>query len=264
MNCIARVKNKLLLIFFLLQFSFSILAIEPFRFALFTDMHISELKPHNAKDLESVIMDLNAEAGIDFVLIAGDNADLGDLESFKQIKRMLDKFKMPYYITTGNHDTNYGETGSSVFKSVFGSDKFSFVHNGVRFIGFPTSPLRRHEKAKITEVDLAYVKKECKKGKKRIPTILITHYPMLNGDISNWDDLHRIISKKNIKAILGGHYHRNVVLNYNNIPGIVNRSTQRSKHTSAGYSIYTVSDSLSVTEKLIGQSSKVWLTLPLN
>ncbi len=239
-------------------------SVEPFRFALLTDLHISNKKPQNEEDLKNAVKDLNSQHNIDFALVAGDDTDLGDLESFKIAKKILNKLKIPYYISIGNHDTNYGETGSANFTSIFGDDKFSFVHHGFRFIGFPTSPLKRGEKAHITEADFQFIKHELKKTGKKESIFLMTHYPMLKGDVDNWKDLHKILKKYNVNAILGGHYHRNVVLNYNEIPGIVNRSTLRGNESLGGYSLYTVSDSLKVYEKMIGNPERLWLTLPLN
>lgn len=256
-------KKILQLLLFLFVFLAVSNASEPFKFALFTDLHISIQKPQNAEDVEKAVNDVNKQKNIDFVLIDGDDTDLGDSISFVNAKMILDKLKIPYYISTGNHDTRYGETGSRFFNAVFGSDKFSFKHKKYQFIGFPTSPLERNAKAHITSKDLKFIKNELKKAKKKTPVFLMTHYPMLEGDIDNWSDLYKILKKYNIKAILGGHYHRNLLLNYDEIPGIVNRSTLRGKEHVGGYSIYCVSDSLTVSEKLVGQSAKKWLTFPL-
>jgi hypothetical protein len=98
---------------------------------------------------------------------------------------------------------------------------------------------------------------------KKKQTFIVTHYPLLTGDVENWKDLTDVLHQFNVKAILNGHYHRNVLLNYDGIPGIVNRSTQRVKNPAGGYSIYTVSDSLTVSEKRIGEAEDVWLRLPL-
>lgn len=259
-------KHNLHFVVFLLflQFSFTAFSAQPFRFALFTDLHISSLKPQNAEDLKNAVEDVNSQKEIDFVLIAGDNADNGDLASFREAKILLDKLHIPYYISTGNHDTNYGETGAAHFNSVFGSDTFSFIHHSFQFIGFPTSPLNRQSKAHLTTHELKFIKSKLNKNKNRYPVFLITHYPMLKGDVDNWHDLHKILKKSQIIAVLSGHYHRNVLLNYAEIPGIVNRSTLRGKENLGGYSIYSIADSLKVSEKTIGKPERNWLTLPLN
>jgi len=72
-----------------------------------------------------------------------------------------------------------------------------------------------------------------------------------------------ILRKYNIQAVLNGHYHRNALLNYDGIAGLVNRSTLRAKELKGGYSIYTISDSLSVSEKLIDSDEREWLSIPI-
>ena len=255
-----KIRSIIFLLFLSLQFV--ALATKPFRFALFTDMHISVLKPQNAEDLKLAINEVNTDCGIEFVLISGDDTDLGDSLSLLGVKNTLKALKVPFYITTGNHDTAYGTIGSARFLKVFGSDKFSFAAHGFQFIGFPTGPVKGGKFGHVAAEDIDFAKTSLNKIANK-PIFIITHYPLMEGDVDNRMDLINILHKANVKAVLNGHYHRNVLLNYDGIPGIVNRSTQRAKEVVGGYSIYTVSDSLKVAEKRIGQAENTWLTLPL-
>jgi len=170
---------------------------------------------------------------------------------------------MPYYITSGNHDTRQGKIGSANFIQVFSTDKFSFVSNDYLFIGFPTGPEKGGNIGHIVDDDFNFVKTELETTGKTKPVFIITHYPLLVGDIDNQKEMTDLLQKYNVKAVLNGHYHRNVLLNYDGIPGIVNRSVLRTNQRAAGYSIYSVSDSLKVSEKMIGLPERIWLTLPL-
>ena len=251
------------LLLFFISIQFTAFAAKPFRFALFTDMHISILKPQNTEDLQFAVKDVNAVDKIDFVLISGDDSDLGDTTSLKIARKILSELKVPYYITSGNHDTKQGQIGSANFIRIFGSDKFSFVSNGYQFIGFPTGPEKGGSIGHVSAEDLHFVKTELEKTGKTRPTFIVTHYPLLPGDVDNRKDMTELLKEFNVKAILNGHYHRNVLLSYDGLLGIVNRSTQRAKEVMGGYSVYTVSDSLKVSEKRIGETENVWLTLPL-
>jgi outer membrane protein assembly factor BamB len=113
----------------------------------------------------------------------------------------------------------------------------------------------------VAPQDIEWVNNELKQNK--LPVIAITHYPLQTGDVDNWYDMTDVLRKYNTQAILNGHYHRNALLNYDGIPGIVNRSTLRAKATKGGYSIYTVSDSLHVAEKKIDTDELIWLSLPI-
>ena len=254
---------RILLLFLFFQFQNVLFAGFPFRFALFTDIHISVLKPQNAEDLKLAVDEVNSNPLLSFVLIAGDDTDLGDTASLKIVKQLLDKLKVPYYITTGNHDTGQGKIGSVDFIRVFGTNKFSFPVYGYQFIGFPTGPVKPNQKGHIAAEDFEFVKTELKKLKTTESAFIITHYPLLEGDLDNRMELISLMHKYDVKAVLNGHYHRNAVFNYEGIFGIVNRSTQRAKQQQGGYTIYNVSDSLYVSEKIIGQPEREWLVMPL-
>jgi outer membrane protein assembly factor BamB/predicted phosphohydrolase len=235
---------------------------ESFRFALFTDLHISSINPVPSEDLTNVVNDVNALTGIDFVIVSGDVSESGDGKSLLEAKGMLDKLRMPYYITAGNHETKWSESGFTDFNRIFGNDKFSFTHKGCKFIGFTTGPIIKMGDGHIAPQDIDWVRSELNKTGKEIPVFVITHYPLLTGDVDNWYDMTDVIRKYNVQCMLNGHYHRNVVLNYDEIPGVVNRSILRAKDKTGGYTIYTISDSIRVFEKKTGKEEEKWLTLP--
>ena len=246
-----------------LFFCFIAFAIEPFRFALFTDLHISISNKTPAIDLQSVVNEVNSSVGLDFVIVSGDVSENGDSLSLREAKTILDKLKIPYYITAGNHETKWSESGATDFAKIFGNDKFSFIHKGFEFIGFTTGPIIKMGDGHIAPQDIDWVKSELSKTVSKIPVFVITHYPLQTGDVDNWYEMTDIIRKFNVQAVLNGHYHRNMILNYDGIPGIVNRTTLRDKDSVGGYSIYSISDSIHVYEKKIGLNQRVWLTLPL-
>jgi len=257
--------KKIHFFFFLLlfEFSFHAFATKPFRFALMSDLHISVAKHQPSEDLQRAVSDVNNLTGIDFVIVSGDVSDRGDTVSLRMAKRMLQKLTMPYYIIPGNHDVKWYETGSANFNAVFGKTNFDFTHNDIEFIGFTTAPLNISGLGYIQPEDLNLVKTELEKTGNEKSVFMVTHYPLQTGDVDNWKELTNELKNHNVQAVLGGHYHRNVLLNYSGYPGIVNRSTLRGKEAMGGYSIYSVSDSLRTYEKIIGQPEEKWLTLPL-
>lgn len=249
-------------ILFLIEVQFNVFATEPFRFALFTDLHVSQANPTPLEDLTNAVHDVNALMGIDFVLVSGDISESGDGKSLLAAKTALDKLKMPYYITSGNHEMKWSESGFTDFARIFGSDKFSFTHKGCKFIGFATGPIIKMGDGHIAPQDIDWVHAELDKAGKVIPVFVITHYPLLTGDVDNWYDMTDVLREYNVQALLNGHYHRNVLLNYDGIPGVVNRSTLRANNKIGGYTIYSISDSIRVYEKKTGQPELNWLTLP--
>ncbi len=250
-----RKHTLLLILFFQLQLLF---AIEPFRFALLTDLHITQ-ETTAAEDLENSVKQINNSAEIEFVLVTGDVTEFGDKVSLQKSKDILDKLKIPYYITSGNHETKWSASGHTDFARIFGSDRFLFEHKGVRFFGFNTGPVLRMADGHVSPQDITWLKDELSKKAKTAPVILATHYPLQYGDVDNWYELTDAVRSFNIRAVLGGHYHRNAAFSYDGIPGLINRSNLRGKTGAGGYSVYSVTaDSLIAYEQTIGGEPVRW------
>lgn len=249
--------------FFLLLFSFLLWQLQAadFRFALLTDIHITP-NTTSAADLQNSVSQINRTSGIDFVLVSGDITEEGDRESLKKAKSILDELKMKYYIIPGNHDTKWSESGATYFATLFGDERFKFEYEGYLFLGFNSGPLLRMADGHVSPQDIIWLKEELKKAGKEQPVVLVTHYPLQEGDVDNWYDVTDAIRPYNIRVVLGGHYHSNRFLSYDGIPGILSRSNLRGKEDVGGYSVYDVtSDSILVYEHRIGGEMKEWASL---
>lgn len=255
--------KKLNLMLIVLHYTIIVYAQQNFSFALFTDLHIQMVNSTPAEDLRRAVEDVNANPAIEFVLVAGDVTETGDLPSLQKACEILSALKVPWYITSGNHDTKWTPSGGTDFGRVFGDDKFSFTHKGYRFIGFNTGPLIKMGDGHIYPQDFDRVENELLKTGKSMPVFIVTHYPLQKGDVDNWYEITALLRNYNVQAVLNGHYHRNVLLNFDQIPGIVSRSVLRASAQAGGYSLFTIADSLHVAEKNIGQPPVPWLTLPL-
>lgn len=251
---------NLLFLFFITT---ALKAENPFYFALFSDLHITSSNDKPSEDLINAINDLNDLDYIDFVIVSGDITENGDLKSLKMAKEMLDKLNVPYYITSGNHELKWSESGATDFSRVFGDNKFMFSHKNYHFIAFETGPIIKMGDGHVSPQDIAWVGEQLKQLKKDAPVFAITHYPLQTGDVDNWYEMTDVLRKYNIQAVLGGHYHRNLVFNYDGLPGIINRSTLRGNDEKGAYSIYFVSDTLQVFEKVIGEDAVKWLDMEL-
>ncbi|GHT10066.1 serine/threonine protein kinase [Bacteroidia bacterium] len=235
----------------------------PFRFALVTDLHVTHAG-NAEKDLQNAVNQINASDDIEFVLVTGDLSEEGDRESLQKAKTILDQLKVKYYAIPGNHETKWSESGMTAFGDIYGSERFEFEHKGFLFLGFNTGPFIRMADGHVAPQDITWLKKELKKAGKKQQVILVTHYPLLPGDVDNWYDLTDAVRPYNIRTFLGGHYHTNRILEYDGIPGILNRSTLRDKAPLGGYSVYEITaDSILVYEQNIGEARRQWAALSL-
>lgn len=229
---------------------------DTFDFALITDIHISKTTT-SIEDLESSISSINNKSSINFVFVSGDLTETGDRSALVTAKKLLDNLKVPYFAVPGNHETKWSESGVLDFKEIFGDDRFRFDYGNFVFLGFNSGPIIRMMDGHVGIQDILWLEKELKLIDKNKNIIIITHYPLLNGDVDNWYEVTDLLRQYNVKAVLGGHYHKNRMTTYDGIPAFINRTNLREKAKLGGYSIYNVTeDSILVSEQVIGKFPK--------
>ena len=240
-----------------------------FRFAQLTDIHLSPNNPNPTEDLLRSIAQINATDSIDFVLVTGDIAEEGDRTTMEKVKSCLDLLKVKYYVVLGNHETKWSDSGCTAFGEIFGGERFEFEHKGFLFLGFNSGPLMRMAYGHVVPQDIRWMTETMNRynaGNSRPdkPVILVTHYPMTEGDVDNWYEVTDAVRPYNIRLFIGGHYHRDRDLRYDGIPGILMRSNLRDKDEKPGYGIYEITeDSILVHTQRIGEPKRQWAAFSL-
>lgn len=235
-----------------------------FRFAQLTDLHLSPNNPNPTEDLLRSVAQINATDNIDFVLVTGDITEEGDRAMLEKAKSCLDLLKVKYYIVLGNHETKWSDSGCTAFGEVFGYERFEFEHKGFLFLGFNSGPLMRMAYGHVVPQDIRWMTERMEQAGKDKPVILVTHYPLMDGDVDNWYEVTDAVRPYNVRLFIGGHYHANKNLRYDGIPGILMRSNLRDKDGKQGYGIYEVtSDSIKVYTQRIGEQPKQWASFSL-
>ena len=235
-----------------------------FRFAQLTDIHLSPSNPNPTEDLLRSIAQINATDSIDFVLVTGDITEEGDRATMEKVKSCLDLLKMKYYVALGNHETKWSDSGCTAFGEIFGGERFDFEHKGFLFLGFNSGPLMRMAYGHVVPQDIRWMTERMNQyntgdPQQNKPVILVTHYPMIEGDVDNWYEVTDAVRPYNIRLFIGGHYHRNRDLRYDGIPGVLMRSNLCDKDGKPGYGIYEITkDSIRVYTQRIGEPKKQW------
>jgi len=235
-----------------------------FRFAQLTDIHLSPSNPNPTEDLLRSIAQINATDSIDFVLVTGDITEEGDRATMEKVKSCLDLLKVKYYAALGNHETKWSDSGCTAFGEIFGGERFDFEHKGFLFLGFNSGPLMRMAYGHVVPQDIRWMTERMNQyntgdPQQNKPVILVTHYPMIEGDVDNWYEVTDAVRPYNIRLFIGGHYHRNRDLRYDGIPGVLMRSNLRDKDGKPGYGIYEITkDSIRVYTQRIGEPKKQW------
>ena len=235
-----------------------------FRFAQLTDLHLSPNNPNPTEDLLRSVAQINATDNIDFVLVTGDITEEGDRATMEKVKSCLDLLKVKYYVALGNHETKWSDSGCTAFGEIFGSERFEFEHKGFLFLGFNSGPLMRMAYGHVVPQDIRWMTERMEHAGKDKPVILVTHYPLKDGDVDNWYEVTDAVRPYNVRLFIGGHYHANQVHRYDGIPGVLMRSNLRDKDNKQGYGIYEItSDSIKVFTQRIGEPAKQWASFSL-
>ena len=259
-----RLSIFVIILFFLLPVAARAQVTGSFRFAQLTDIHLNPNNPKPTEDLKRSVEQINATLGIDFVLVTGDLTEEGDRTTMLVVKSILDQLKVKYYVIPGNHETKWSDSGCTAFSEIFGGERFKFEHKGFLFLGFNSGPLMRMAYGHVVPQDITWMKQEMDKVGKDKPIILVTHYPMQDGDVDNWYDVTDAVRPYNIRTFIGGHYHRNRFLSYDGIPGILTRSNLCDKNGASGYSIFDITpDSIITYEQRMDEPMKRWTALSL-
>ena len=227
---------------------------EPLRIAWLTDIHVSG--DESEALLARAVDEINAMDDIAFVLITGDLSNLGTKAELAASYRQISRLAQPFFATTGNHETNWSDSGCSEFARLYGDDKFFHRHGNYVFVGVASGPWLQMGDGYIKKRDIAWLGEtlanELTDGDK---VIFICHYP-LNIDLSNAEDAIATLKKFPTIAVLGGHYHAIRHFDYNGIPGILGRAISM-RHTdmpAPGYNIVEIeADTVKLFNKTIGE-----------
>ena len=221
---------------------------EPVKFAYLTDIHISE-GSSRIDNLRRCIADINSQEDIQFTLFGGDITDFGADHEIVFTKAMIDSLNHPYWIVQGNHDAKWSESGCNTFNKVFGYEHFEFDAGGIKFLGCNCGPNMRMAPALIPHETLTWLDSVVTAIPKDQRVILINHYPQ-DTSVLNYFQLMNTVKKCNIQLLIGGHWHKNTILNYDGVPGILGRSPDRGKEV--GYNIIDIADGkFSVHERIL-------------
>lgn len=226
-----------------------------FRFVQLTDVHLNHDNPNPTEDLLRSIAQINATDSIDFVLVTGDLSEEGDRQTLTKVKECLDLLRYPYHVVMGNHETKWSESGCTAYGEIFGGERFEFFHRGYQFLGFNSGPLMRMAYGHVGPQDISWLRRRIKDTQQ--PVFIVTHYPMLDGDVDNWYELTDALKPYNIRLMIGGHYHQNKCLDYDGIPGVLMRSNLRDQDGKPGYGVYEVTtDSILVYQQRVGEQKQ--------
>lgn len=235
---------------------------QPITFAWLSDTHVGST--NGAEDLRLSVQDINRQADIRFVLLTGDITETGSDAELTLAKSILDSLRFPYHIIPGNHDTKWSESGGTMFRRLWGADRFEFREGPYRFIGMHEGPRMRMADGYWAPEDVRWLDSVSQSIMPGESVFFATHYPV-DSSIANWYVVLDRLKALPVQMVLVGHGHRDRVEDFEGIPGVMCRSNLRDREGSAGYLISRVTDDSCIffERRSASRSEERWHAVPL-
>src|ERR1043166_4646770 len=136
----------------------------------------------------------------DVVLITGDLTDCGLNEEYEQLKIMLGRLDIPFFMILGNHDRR--ESFRRVFSDHRGvTEDPEFVHfvvddYPVRLIGLDTLVSGKGE-GELCARRLAFLEQEIAREREK-PTVIFMHHPPFDCGIAHMDRIRLLVGAERV------------------------------------------------------------------
>lgn len=232
------------------------------KFVQFTDLHVSS---GNENDflLQNIIKEIN-KSDNEFVVVTGDLTNRGADEELKNVHAILSNLKIPYYVISGNHETNWSESAGLTYKKIWGNDRFVFSKGEYLFIGFPCGPYMKMGDGFVKHEDVLWLDKTLKDSLKNNnkKVLNFAHYP-LDNSVSNYKEVLQVLEKYPTVASFCGHGHTLKKYDFSGLSGIMGASiTSRDGKTKSYNEVIISKDSIRIYQKQIDQPGVFKFSVP--
>ena len=255
--------SKILLIFIIASgFSQKIEKSGNIKFVQLTDLHVS-VGNENDFLLQNIVKEIN-NSDHEFVVVTGDLTNRGADDELKQVHSILANLKIPYYVISGNHETNWSESAGLTYKKLWGNDRFVFSKGEYLFIGFPCGPYMKMGDGFVKHEDVLWLDKTLKDSLKdsNKKVLNFAHYP-LDNSVSNYKEVLSVLEKYPTVVSFCGHGHTLKKYDFSGLSGVMGASiTSRDGKTKSYNEVSISNDSISIYQKEIGKTGVFKFSVP--
>lgn len=232
------------------------------KFIQLTDLHVS-VGNDNDFLLQNIVKEIN-NSDFEFVIVTGDLTNRGADDELKQVHSTLSKLQKPYYVISGNHETNWSESAGLTYKKIFGEDRFVFSKDDYVFIGFPCGPYMKMGDGFVKHEDVLWLDKTLKetlKGTNK-KVLNFAHYP-LDNSVSNYKEVLSVLEKYPTVATFCGHGHTLKKYDFSGLSGIMGTSiTSLDGKTQSYNQVIINNDSISIYQKELNKPGVFRFSVP--
>jgi outer membrane protein assembly factor BamB len=193
-----------------------------FTFCYFSDTHIALQR--NLDECREMLLEMREQIAPDFAINGGDVTDYGLAREYANWRVLLAELPCPVHHVPGNHDVRWSPLGMKVYRESVGPAFSSFDHKGCHFVVLdstvPLSHWGHYESAQ-----LRWLEEDLKRVGREMPVFVTTHH-WVGRDrmmIDNEEALRRILEPYNVKLILNGHGHNDLLWHWDGHSATMNK-----------------------------------------
>lgn len=191
-------------------------------FAYFSDTHIG-LKS-NVDETRTMLAELSRAIQPAFAINGGDVTDYGWEGEYANYKSLTQSLGYPMLNVPGNHDVRWSPLGMQVFRKHLGEPYQAIEREGALVAALDSTVPLSHW-GHYERVQLEWLETLLKKAGRTKPVVLATHHWVGRGAmmVDNEVELLKLIEPYNVKLILTGHGHSDLLWEWNGILCTQNR-----------------------------------------
>ncbi|MBI4721887.1 MAG: metallophosphoesterase [Candidatus Stahlbacteria bacterium] len=172
---------------------------------------------------DSCVVQIN-KLGAAFTIVAGDLGMMGYPSEWTDCKQSLDRLLNPYYVVPGNHDV-FPYFSLAQYRDFWGPDYYSFTYDSCLFIALNSPLLEDTQLPDEHAKQDSFLFATLEQSDNYLHKFWFFHYPLYqsspteassdgNVDRPQRDTLLKYLTDYDITAVLTGHTHSNIILNY--------------------------------------------------
>lgn len=190
----------------------------------------------------------------DLVFICGDLVNEANDTSYRDFKSVMGRFQVPCYCAAGNHDVGNLPTVETLetYRQTMGSDYYSVDHKGIAFVVL-NSQLWKSPVEGETEAQDRWLEATLGNASRNSnPVVVVMHFPLFtespsepehyfNLPLAARNKLIQLFKAHGVVAVLTGHTHRHITLQFDNITQVSGETTSRNfDDRPYGFRVWTV------------------------
>ena len=218
-------KNIFAIFFFLLLINFS--NGQGFKYAWIISPDIGKTGADTT--LTNIIDNINLYKDIKFVIVSGNLTVHGKNDELQQIKSILDKLNIPYYVIPGENDLSWSESAGEKINSIFGESHFMFKQFSTLQMGLNNVVTWRNGAGHFPPEEMSWVSDTLKSFFGGNEIFLYSNFPF-DSKTDNWFQLTNKLFHLKVTALFSANGKPNSITSNSVIPVITGKSTFDSKY----------------------------------